>query len=754
MRASSRHCISSILLLILALLSRSTAYADGLIVIDRWPLERRLPVVPGHELTPLEVREHHVTVSIKDQVASTQVDQTFFNPFNLRLEGTYIFPIPKNARIDKFSMEINGKMTDAEMLDAEKAKQIYEDIVRKMKDPALLEYAGQGMFKLRIFPIEPQSEKRIRLSYTELLSQESGLVHYRYPLNTEKFSSTPLKSLSLKVSLDSQQPLKSVYSPTHSVEVRRSSDKQATVGYEASNVKPDTDFELFFAPDSSAGVGLSMLAYHDGSDTEGGYFLLLASPPTELAADKVQKKDVAFVLDTSGSMADGNKLQQAKKALQFCLKNLNSGDRFEIVRFSTESEALFNRLAEADEASIAKAEQFLNSLKPSGGTAIEEALAKAFEIGKQAGGKDRPYFVVFLTDGMPTVGETNEDRLLGSVFKKAGERTPRVFSFGVGTDVNTHLLDKLTEQTKAASQYVRPQEDLELKVSSFYNKINNPVLSNPSLEFSDVVHVSKLQPSVMPDLFKGEQLAVLGRYTGSGSSLIRLTGELNGEKKTYTYEALFPAKAQEYLFLAPLWATRRVGYLLDQIRLHGENKELREEVVELARRYGIVTPYTSYLVLEDESQRNLPPLQRSFAQPAEAEFSKMKGMWNSARADKSGSMAVDGAQAFGQMKEAQGLEAPSAISLGKAATGAGKDESRMSEEQKPRRAGGKTFYRNGKQWVDSQLSKLKNTEPVKIKFNSEEYFALLKNHQEASVWLALGPNVTFVMGNKVYQVEE
>src|SRR4029079_11333200 len=168
---------------------------------------------------------HHVTVDIKDQVAVTSVDQEFVNPNGQQLEGTYLFPLPAGAHIDKFSMDINGKMQEAELLPADKARSIYEDIVRRHRDPALLEYVGKGAFRVRIFPIEPNSTKRVRLKYTQLLKADSGLVEYTYPLNTEKFSARPLKDVSVKVDLNCKRPIKSVYSPSHNVDIRRHGDR-------------------------------------------------------------------------------------------------------------------------------------------------------------------------------------------------------------------------------------------------------------------------------------------------------------------------------------------------------------------------------------------------------------------------------------------------------------------------------------------------------------------------------------------------
>src|SRR5437899_2925045 len=325
-----------------------------------WP-PRPIPPPPRQYLfAPLEVSYVKVHTRINDQVAVTAVDQEFFNPNDARLEGTYLFPIPKNAHINKFTMDIDGKQVEAELLAADKARQIYEDIVRKLKDPALLEYAGRDVFKVHIFPIEPNSRKRITLSYTQLLKADDGLVSYVLPLNTEKFSAKPIKNVSVKVELESKRPLKAIYSPSHSVEVKRHSATSATAAYEAGDVQPDADFALYFAPEKDE-LGVNLLSYKTGG--EDGYFLLLASPGVDVKEKQVILKDVAFVLDTSGSMA-GKKLEQAKKALKFCVENLNDGDRFEILRFSTEVEPLFDNLVDANQSNRSKAENFIKDLKP------------------------------------------------------------------------------------------------------------------------------------------------------------------------------------------------------------------------------------------------------------------------------------------------------------------------------------------------------------------------------------------------------
>ncbi|OHD20371.1 MAG: hypothetical protein A2064_12390, partial [Spirochaetes bacterium GWB1_66_5] len=514
--ASGRRSLLAAALLAGALAAPAAPRADGLIVISDPP-----PGPVGHfRFAPLEVRRHQVSVEIRELAATTTVEQEFFNPNHTVLEGTYLFPLPSGAVIDRLAMEIDGKLSEAELLPADRARAIYEEIVRKSRAPALLEYVGRGAFRLRVFPIQPRAGKLVRLRYTQLLKSDSGLTEYVYPLNTEKFSSAPLEQVSISVELEGRLPLKSLYCPSHEVEIRRDGEHRAVVGWEARRVWPDTDFKLVFSRQSDP-LGISLLASRRAG--QEGYFLLLASPG--LSPGQVQPKDICFVVDTSGSMA-GGKLEQARRALAFCLDNLNAGDRFEVIRFATEAEALFGELAPAGPAAVRRAQDFVSGLKPLGGTAIGDALAAALRLrggGREAGGQEaggrsgRPYLVVFLTDGLPTVGETREEALV-PVILQAGQGT-RIFCFGIGTDVNTHLLDRIAEGSRALSRYVLPGEDLELVLSSFYSKIRDPVLADLALSFSNPkVRVSGLEPAALPDLFNGEVLAVFGRYSGSGAA--------------------------------------------------------------------------------------------------------------------------------------------------------------------------------------------------------------------------------------------
>ena len=733
---------------------------------------------PIHRFTPLEIRSVKATAKIKDQVAQTKIEQEFYNPNPRQLEGTFILPLPTGAHLDKFRMEVNGKMTEAELLTADKAKGIYEEIVRKAKDPALLEYVGRDLLKVRIFPIEPNSTKKIEVSYAQVLKADSGLFEYKLPLNTTKYASAPMKNFSLKLELETATSLKTIYSPTHSVEVRRHGDKNATIGFEQSELATDKDLALFYSAEKSE-LGMSFLTYRKGD--EDGYFMLLATPGSETGKNKVIPKDVIFVLDTSGSMS-GKKLDQAKKALVFCVNNLNDEDQFEIIRFATETEALFGKITPVSKSSREKAEEFVTNLKTIGGTAINDALSAALETAEKETG--RPKLIVFLTDGLPTVGDTSVEGILKTVKTKSKKLT-RIFAFGVGTDVNTQLLDRIGEETRAVSQYVLPDEDIEVKVSSFYSKINDPVLADLSLDYGEI-KTSKIHPGRLPDLFKGQELIVLGRYKENGKATVKLRGKIGDETKEFTYKVEFPKESTDHEFVPRLWATRRVGNLLEEIRNNGENGELKEEVTQLAKQYGIVTPYTSYLVTEDQpvvalggvpSTRLAESLSDSASRDSLSSYGRspqlMRRNSTATRAaptaeaevrqrlvqtkEQTGGAAVAGARYNYELKSAvneQQLQlAPTELNLF-AITG--KLESRGANEptqvQAQKFVGRRTFRFDQGFWTETALEGIKDPKITRVEFDSKEYWDLISKHPELRDVLALGTQVKFQVGDKFYEI--
>ncbi|MFT5646084.1 MAG: Ca-activated chloride channel family protein [Aureispira sp.] len=754
------------LLIITALLFNiASSYAGGFIIVMPGKHSNPNSTISGQPnpaLFPLESRSTQVNTAINGLTATTTIKQIFFNPTSRQLEGYFLFPVPKDVVISKFTMDINGVKHEAELLDATKARAIYEEIVRRSKDPALLEYYGKGMFRVRIFPILAQTEQKIELTYTETLSKNNGTIEYSFPMNTEKYSAKPIKQVSFKIDIDGKEKLKTVYCPTHKVEIIRKGEQKATVGFEASNVKSDRDFKLYFNLDNSK-LGLSLLNYKNPK--EDGYFFINLSPGFGNEQDVVAK-DIVFVMDKSGSMA-GDKLDQAKKALRFCVENLNKNDRFEIVPFSTEASSLFGKVEAFNPANKQKAIDFIADINPIGGTNIEEALELA--LSAQESDSKRPFFVIFMTDGKPTIGETEEDPLLKKVAALNKENV-RIFTFGIGTNLNTHLLDKITESTNAYRTYVLPDEDIELKVSDFYSKASSPVLTDINVEFDKNVRVSDVYDKKLPDLFKGGSISLMGRYKGSGKSTITVSGTINGVRKSFKYAVDLSNENTELDFIPNLWASRAVGYLLDQIRLHGESEELVTEVTRLAKKHGIITPYTSYLILEDEAisardgrmqesdlilrPRALNAPQLSDDIDFEEEIETISGLNHGAKAKKK-----DGKNSVRTSKESQAMN--KASNLADAQQGVERlaytdnlgNNRNLSEGIV--NIQGRAMYNNNNEWLDANISlnQDKNIKTNRVKFNSEAYYKLMEN-QEAIAFLALGKNVRFMMNNAIYEIHE
>jgi len=569
------------------------------------------------KLPPLAMVNHKVTVSIDDQVAITTVEQTFRNHTDRNLEATYIFPVPKGASVDKLTMWVDGKEQGGELLDAKKAHAVYTEIVRRTQDPALLEYLGNSMMRLRVFPILPKSDQKLKISFKSVSQKEGSFVEYIYPLKTDGKSTSTLEEFSVKINLKSQHAIHNIYSPTHAITTVRKGDKEANIEFEKNQAMLDKDFQLFYGF-GDKDIGLTPLMYKP-IGAEDGYFMFLVSPQVE-AEMKRMPRDLVLVLDVSSSMSD-IKMAQAKKALKYCLGQLHPEDRFSVIKFSTSVTPFRDKLVPANKDYLEAAIKWVDGLKRQGGTAIWPALDEA--LGQRTDEVGRPFNVVFFTDGLPTVDETDPNKIVKNTLGKNSSNT-RIFTFGIGDDVNAAMLDQLAEATRAVSTFVRPSEDIETKVASLYAKISNPVLTDVKLTCGEVVRLHEIYPPKLPDLFHGTQLVVIGRYTGFGHVAVRLSGNVGAEKKEFVYDVTFPEKTASDTgkdFVEPLWARRKVGFILDQIRANGEKEELIKEVVMLAKRYGIATPYTSHLVVPDGVMPVVQPVPIHGKRPPVMQFS-------------------------------------------------------------------------------------------------------------------------------------
>ena len=699
----------------------SPAGADGIIIVDPPPgVDVRLD-------QSLAIKYHHVDIQIKDQVATTRVDQVFVNDNPWTAEGTYIFPLPQGAAVSDFVMWVDGKAVHGEILEADEARTIYDDVVRRMKDPALLEYVGRKALKASVFPIPPGEERKIELEYSQILPVENGLVHYIYPLSTERFSSRPLEDLVVRAQIESREPLKAVYSSRHEVSIDREDDYHALLGLEQSDVLPDRDFELFYTI-SSEKIGLNLLSFKE--EGQDGFFLLLAAPDVKVNEEEIVVKDIILVLDTSGSM-QGEKMDQAKEAARYVLDHLNPLDRFAIVSFATTTRSFSPSLQPASQAD--KGKDFLDRLEAMGSTDINRAMIEAVGLAEEV----RPTTLIFLTDGLPTEGVTVTGAILDNVAREAPDNV-RIFSFGVGDDVDTDLLDQISLDHGGASTYVRPGEEIDEEVSAFYRKVKIPVLSDLSLDWGDII-VDQVYPQRIPDLFAGSQLILLGRYREGGPAKITLKGMVNQEERSYTYEDLSFRKEGGDDFIPRLWATRAVGYYLTQIRLYGEKQEWIDSIVSLSTRYGIITPYTSFLVQEKDifSDKGREEVISDFeeemaaaaAEPAFGEAAVEKAVYQ-----KSLSAAPVGAAVPVNMSVSTGIDGTSKMV-------------RVSEVLK--NVGSKTFLLKNDTWIDTTFDRSMKTK--KVAFLGEEYFDLISQVPVLGSYFALGERVIVVHEGQAYE---
>ncbi|MFZ5516184.1 MAG: VIT domain-containing protein [Candidatus Zhuqueibacterota bacterium] len=695
--------------------------------------------IPHLQPATLNLTHHNVTVKITDQVAAVTVDQVFFNDSQQAIEGVYYFPLPENASISEFNMVADGKLMTGEILDKGKAREIYEQIVRRNLDPALLEYVNQNLFSAAIFPIPPHKERKIVLRYSALLPMDGDMVKFSYPLrgdvqagrgarpdlplpqpmpmekNSFRANEPGIQQL-IAIDIQSQIPLKTVYSPSHDVSISRMSDHRASVSYEGKREPNRENFVLYYSY-SRQDFGMNIMTYQSPDD-EGNFFMLLVSPRTDFSDQEILNKDILFVLDVSGSMS-GEKISQAQDALTYCINRLGQNDRFNIITFSTETTLFRDALVLAAEHRN-DALQFVRQMGAQGGTNIGDALARALTFRFDA---ERAGSIVFLTDGLPTVGETD----ITAILKQTSERNTshiKIFTFGVGYDVNTVLLDKIALNSRAVSDYIEPGEQIEQKIAAFYDKISHPVLADLDIDFGRM-SVENVFPKKLPDLFKGSQLTILGTYKNKAATEVTLTGRAGDRERKFTYPVNPGEKGEGHEFLPHLWATRKIGYLMDEIRLHGENEELKNEVIRLSKKYGVMSPYTSYLVQEDEV------------------------MAKSGQAVPGGIGAGNGASDRKMASERLSVSsapAPAAYDQGMLAVKLSKETQRMKEANAiednvaVRRVAGRTFYLKENVWVDSEYADQKT---VDVKFGSEAFQQILIKQPSLAKILALGDKVIF-----------
>ena len=565
---------------------------------------------------PLRINRYHVNIAINNQLTVTKIKQTFTNPNDFEIDAIYIFPVSGDVAISNFAFSVDGQPLIGSLLSYDESRHVYRSSVREGRNLGIMDHFGKRAFVADVQRIPANGVRNIEFEYSEIVQVKNDLVKYTYPLSLAKGADSPIDELVVKMDIESDSEIRAIYSPSHEIEINREDDRHVCISYTGNNIDADDDFECNYSV-SDESFGMTLLT-HRADENEDGYFMLLISPKYEVKKTDVIEKDFIFVLDHSGSMA-GKKVRQAKEALRYCVNNLNDGDRFNLILFNSDITSLADRLNSREEwigggrgsyfaamshelidikSGREKALAFIEDIEGSAMTNINDALLKALS---EKPDPNRPRIIVFLTDGCPTVGVTNDSQILKNVGQVNKDQS-RIFVFGVGYDLNVRLLDKLAADNGGTRNYVEPDEDIEAAVSSLFSKMNEPVLVDVEINFGQI-QTQDLSPSNFPDLFRGEQLALLGRYRSHGDTALKLRGKINGEGQEFSKTVHFTEIESDNNFLPTVWAQRRIIDLVDQAALNGYSEELRKEIERISSEYDVITPHTSFERATDGSYR-------------------------------------------------------------------------------------------------------------------------------------------------------
>ena len=720
----------------------------------------------GDGATPLRQTEQRVHFQVTDDLTVAHVTHEFRNETDTALEAIYYFTLPKGATTTDFAMWMDGKRIKGEVLPRERARAVYDSIVSRLRDPALLETSDGDLFTASIYPIPPRGTQRIEVEFAMPNLHKNGLLQLHYPISRSEVGAA--ERLSFEADIDSRNEITSIQAP-YDEPTRRIDGRQAEVKIERNKAQRD-DIALLVAT-SGDDLGLSLVTFDpDGNEGDEGYFMATLSASSDLLREGALDRQMTIVIDRSGSMA-GGKLAQAQVMLRKTIDSLGERDTFNLISFSRDTELLFATPRAATRGNRDEALRFVDGLVADGDTNIEAALRVALEQPTRSG---RPHAVVFVTDGLPTRGERDIDALLQLAKGSRTQRddrpvtSSRIFSFGVGYDVNTRLLDGIARNGDGESGYVRPSEDISDIVGGFVAGLASPLVTGLQLDFGD--QVTDLHPRILPDLYPGRPITVFGRFSSPMSQEVTLRGQARSGSVRTSFGAEFGSSTDSAnaAFVGNLWAARHVADLLDTIRIDGASPERVRTVTEVATRWGIVTPYTSFLVTP-EGQGEEDEGGEGDGEDAEPEFEPMRhhisGGVRSERLMEAVSdesykpaplAAVRREAAPKASRKAEAAAATPAAEVGRQAVedSLARNRSRSSLRAEgatsSRFASGRSFSRRGEVWVEAGLG---NRSPDRrIVAWSQAYFELLRSHPELREALALGERVVLSVGGEVVEV--
>ncbi|HJQ54800.1 MAG TPA: VIT domain-containing protein [Gemmatimonadaceae bacterium] len=674
-----------------------------------------------------------VRVNLVDRVLRYEVTETFVNRGSRVGEADFMFPLPKGAAFQDLKLSINGEMVAGETMSADRARQIYEEIVRRQRDPALLEWMGYGLLRARIFPIAPGEVKKVVVRFQTVAPREGDALrvdYFRGQRSNQVGGSQRLEGgTSLVLTYPNDPMYGTAYSPTHTIYDERygsdySMDNAEDRSFASSNRGSVRRVEvrdargevtLLIPIRRSTSAAISMLANAPGN--EDGFALITLSPPA--VRPRAVPRDLTFVLDVSGSMS-GEKIEQARAAGKQLLRTLSPADRFRLIDFSSDVRTFRDDYSSATPENIRAATRYLDELDAEGSTNISGALDEALSARVQSG---RLPIILFLTDGQPTIGERNASVIASNVAKQRGSR--RLFTFGVGADLNVSLIEQLALEGRGTASFVRPDESVERAVGIVASRLTSPLVTDVRVH-ADGVRLLKMHPAMPVDIFAGEDLVLLARYDGDGDATLRFDGQTTSGPVTWTARVNFPERSRGNSFVARLWATQRVGYLSAEKRKHGGSQEINDEIRELGERFGIPTEFSSYLVVE-------PGMNQRRIAGRGVQLNGVVGS-NSAPA-----AAPAPAVQFEAAKAASEQRAATSVMAADAAAG-------IRDDASVRRAGNVTFVLRDGVWTDVRY---KGTGTVlRVKPYSDAYFKLLDIDPDLREAFSIGERA-IVAGKKI-----
>ncbi len=780
---------SCLLFFVLCLLANVTGVrGQGFLVPDtdgRWRLPRPFPPHP-HPPIPqppgppqlYRTKQVEIDARIINSVAHVQLSQTFVNESSQTVEARCVMPVPYEAVIQNLTFLVDGKEIEGKLMSAEEARRIYQGYVQRSKDPALVQWLGSGLIQTNVFPIPPQKERTVTLSFTQVVSRTNGMLDWQMPLRAAGYSSQPLEKISINIYLEDDQSLGNIYSPSHSVDIVRTGSRQATIRYTSKSEVPVSNFRVM-ADTTKKQLAANWIGYRPDSD-ESGYFLMLLHPAFEATADN-SPKNIVLCLDKSGSMR-GEKIEQARNALIYVLDHLPKKDRVGIVVYDSQVMTFRDELVSAsDEREMESAKTFVRTLGASGSTNIDQGLQVSLKMLDDC---DGPSYVVHLSDGVPTIGERDERQITANAVKNNKERT-RIFNFGVGHDVNSKLMNRLSQECFGQTFFVEPEQDIEDSVSALYDRLGQPSLTDVrweivSEEGKDRGKLADVYPSHLPDLFSGDQTSIVGRFRGSHEATLIVTGKI-GDKSVKYEQTLDLGSARSRAdgrFIATLWASRRAAAIIDEMDLEGRKESLMQELLELSKKYGILTQYTAFLA--EEPNANMPLAEQELllerrlsSLELQSGLQAFRQRQNTTELSKASNAAeADRLQSFGGGGSGAGLAdatQPRSATLGAGGGrpglgGAGGGQpglGGLAPASGPakvatnpiRRSGEHAYFLRDGKWIDSSLGEKIPEKVTKVERFSDEYFKLLEKYSDALGSIVdVDEPIIVKLGDSVYEI--